>query len=189
LKRFLGFGALALAAFGVGCALVIDLGDEPKLRPADAGPVVEAGPQPEASAPDAGPPPVCGIADSTNAACADCIHQKCCDVGKTCAADPVCAAGLQCVKDCLVEIGCISDCLNKYPSVAQETNCSAFSCSLCTPKTQCSKLGQCVFNLPKDNLLRQVEEGRILDLDEQACTDARHQAVEQGQVDAGPCYD
>lgn len=182
----------ALFGAAMGCAAVIDLGDEAKLRSAaEAGaPVVETGADARAdgaAGSDAAPPGVCGLPDSPNADCAACIQQQCCDISKACATDPTCVAGLQCVKDCLVQVECIVGCAQRYPSITNETNCSAMKCPKCTPGPQCSRLGQCVFDLPDASLLRQVEEGRILELDEDACKSSRQQ-VAGAQADASACF-
>lgn len=187
---------VSLVTLGVvaGCALVIDLGDEVKLRPLDAGTSlpVETGPPVVDAATEAGPigpQPRCGLTDSPNATCADCFATtECCEVNKTCAADPDCVAGLECIKDCLVNSPCIEQCRKDHPLIATVTDCTIRSCIICTPPSACVKLGACLFNLPPESIVRQLYRNVILELDSKKCTDSRLQIVENGEADAGACY-
>jgi hypothetical protein len=191
LKRLLVGAALAVGV--AGCALIIDLGDEPKLAPppdsgpaqADTGGPVET---PDTGV-DAAPVYACGLPPSANADCAACISASCCDVSKACAADPRCVEGLDCIKHCLVQVGCVNKCLADFPEVQNEATCSAFQCPKCTPGPECAKLGKCVFDLPQDSLLRLAQEGRILNLDDAVCKTARQQVASDGTADAGACFD
>lgn len=180
--------AAAMLAFVTGCALLIDLGDEAKLAPtADAAIVVDSAITPPVQTPDTGATPICGLPDSTSTTCSSCIHTSCCEITKACANTPECVVGLECVKECLVQSSCIIKCISDHPAVKETTDCSAFQCPVCTPRTECAKLGACVFYLPTDALIRKVEEGRILELDEEQCKTARQQ-VAGVSADAGACF-
>lgn len=198
--------AAVLAAGVAGCALIIDLGDKPTLAdltdggpgttdtgasggPIDSAPTNDGPLTPVDSGNDSGPVYKCGLPPSTNADCDKCITERCCDVGKACQADPRCVAGLECVKDCLVQSNCVLQCFQDFPEVKEEATCSAFQCAGCTPGPKCSQLGKCVFDLPKENILRQVEKGRILNLDEKVCDDARKEVASDGTSDAGACFE
>lgn len=191
--------AVAFATSVVGCALVIDLGDEPKLATGSDAAVDSTTPvtgtDSSASTPDTGTPDTggpafqCGLPPSPNASCQACINQNCCDVSKACATNPKCVEGLDCIKHCLVQVNCVNSCLAKFPEVADVSTCSAFQCTKCTPGVECSNLGKCVFDLPQSNLLRLAQEGRILNLDEAVCKSARLQAAADGVADAGVCFE
>lgn len=198
------FLAAFLTASVAGCALIIDLGDEPKLAPSDGGVVLgdtgtSGGPTdaltetslPADTGTDSSSPPVfeCGLPPSTNVECSSCIKQNCCDISKACAANPKCVQGLDCIKHCLVQPNCVNKCLFDFPEVNDEATCSAFQCSKCTPGPECAKLGKCVFDLPQDSILRLAQEGRILNLDDAVCKSARLQVASDGTADAGACFD
>lgn len=198
------FGLTVAASVVAGCAALIDLGDEPKLLVQDAAvessavtPVdsgahdAEAGAVPDGGTPDAdaGPVNVCGLPDSNNKSCASCIHaSECCAISTACANTPNCVKGLDCVKHCVVDLGCISQCRIDFPEVIDLTDCSARNCGDCTPQTECRRLGQCVFGLPSDNIIRISMEALILDVDEDKCLKARTNIVENGDSDAGQCF-
>lgn len=186
------FSAVTLGIVA-GCALVIDLGDEVKLGALDAGaiePVVDARPSVPEAATEAGPVPGrCGLDDSPNAACAECFATtECCEINRTCAADPDCVAGLECIKDCLVNSSCIEACQTKHPGIRAVADCTIARCIQCTPPSACVKLGQCIFGLPPSAVVRKVYRNVILELDSKKCTDSRIQIVENGESDAGACY-
>ena len=181
---------VASAVVWAGCALVIDLGPEAQLRPAGSG--AEAGPtEASADAPpvEAGPTAVCGLNDSPNAACAACIQANCCEVSKTCAADPDCVAGLECIKDCLAQIECIIGCIGNK-NLDKTTSCSQQNCPVCTPPDECAKLGQCCLatydhdasSQPK--ILHDVCRGVILQCDNGAC--AQHLDSLKARSEAAP---
>jgi len=189
---------MRIAVFGLatsfiaGCALVINLGDEAKLLPTEAGVPDTGSNTPVEAAVDSGPvgpQPRCGLADSPNKECADCFATtECCDVNRACAADPSCAAGLECIKDCVVNSACIGQCQADHPGIVAVTDCTLQKCILCTPPGPCVKLGQCIYNLPKESIVRQAYRNAILLLDPAKCTENRLQVVENGESDAGACY-
>jgi hypothetical protein len=192
--RRLVFAALGTTVIA-GCALVIDLGDEPALYSSDAAPLPDSAIQ-DSAIQDAGSDAseasaavnACGLPPSSNAVCEQCINESCCDTAKACGASPNCVKGLECIKDCLVQQSCIFECFKQFPEVQDMATCSAFTCAKCTPGPECQTLGRCVFNLPTTDFRRQVEKGRILDLDETVCKTARQNVVSDGVADAGACY-
>lgn len=163
-------------AVGTGCALVIDLGDEAQLR-VDAGPPVvdvreTSTPEVDTGAPDTGPVYACGLEGSTNPSCGPCIEAQCCDVSKRCHADPDCVAGLECIKDCFVQLGCVNGCLARdNPNLSELTLCTQFKCNQCTPPPDCVNLGRCAATLdPAEfGLIRNYIRGLLLDADADAC--------------------
>lgn len=182
----LSFGAIA------SCALLIDLGDEPTLLPPDSGTEaasVDSGSDVDAA--DASALFACGLRPSQNAACRTCIESACCEVSKTCALDPDCVAGLECVKTCLASAPCVSTCLLRSPNLAAVTDCSSLNCTVCSPGPACRKLGQCCAQLADggaEGLLRNICAGVILDVDETKCDAQRAQVANEISADAGsPC--
>lgn len=190
-------GALAVGATGAlawaGCALVIDLGPEAQLR-TDASVLPgapDAAPDVVVDAPvEAGPTNVCGLGDSPNPTCAACIQAHCCDVSKTCAADPECAAGLECIKDCMAQIECIITCIGNA-NLDKTTQCSQQQCPVCTPPDECGKLGQCCLATydhgeagAGQKILRDVCRGVILEVDNATC--AQHLDTVKARSEAAP---
>lgn len=193
------FVAAALAV--AGCALVIDLGEKVKPYPTEAGPALDTGTPiadaaVEAQLPaDAGadadggkPAPRCGLAESPNMACADCyVQTECCDVNKKCSEDPTCVQGLECIKECLVNGPCIDKCAVDFPAIVPVTNCTIANCLLCAPPLECRKLGECVFDLPRNLVVRRKYQETILLLDPVQCEKER--AGARGtDSDAAACY-
>jgi hypothetical protein len=173
-RATLGVLVAGALAWG-GCSLLIDLGPEAQLRAAASGD--EAGlPEAGIDAPaEAAPTSVCGLTASPNASCAACIQNHCCDVSKTCAADPECVAGLECIKNCLAQIECIIQCLGNK-NLLPTTTCSQQLCPDCTPTDECAKLGQCCLATygqgdagSEQRILHDVCRGIILDNDSTAC--------------------
>ncbi|MBX3234352.1 MAG: hypothetical protein KIT84_40540 [Labilithrix sp.] len=188
---------VALLGSFAGCAAIIDLGDEPKLFPADAGsaaetstPVVaDAAPDADAEAGPVDPAFVCGLPDSPNTTCATCQQGKCCEANKACAADPTCIEGLECIKECLVNATCIDECQKDLPLLRAVTNCTLSGClGECTPPNACARLGSCVFELPKGAIARTLAREVILKLDADACTAERQRVATEGDSDAGACF-
>lgn len=193
-----------------GCALIIDLGDEPKLAPAadgstppsdgnvapvNEGGTADSGPKDAGPSGDSGPDaakPACGLDDSPREACWQCVHAtKTCDVSKECAAEPGCAAGLDCIKHCLSQSDCVNDCTDKEPTgklFALTTQISTDCGGQCVPAIECQRLGSCAFPLPSNAIFRVNAEQAILRLDESGCKDIRTQIREQGVADAAACF-
>lgn len=185
--------APAIAALFVwgGCALVIDLGDEARLRPpeasVEAANVEDAGPE-DAPADDGSTnTATCGLPPSPNPACNTCIEPNCCHVSKACADDPDCVARLECIKDCMAQYLCILTCQGDNPNIEALTTCSANNCGVCSPGPECTKLGACARTFADaggEALLRNVARGVVLEVDEQKCK--AHRASLAQYKDAEP---
>jgi hypothetical protein len=184
--------AATLFAWG-GCALVLDLGPEAQLRPAEAGsgdaPTVPIETDAADAGADTGPVFVCGLQASPNATCANCIQSSCCAESITCSQDPACVAGLECIKDCMAQIECIITCFGN-PNLEKVTSCSSRQCTPCTPGDQCSKLGSCCLatydhaDAGENRILRDVCRGVILGVDEPTC--AQHLTAVAARPEAAP---
>ena len=182
------FTAMFLAAALGGCALLIKLGDEPALLPADGGA--------DTSAIDAGADVVeaasgfkCGMPSSQHPECRKCIEGLCCDVTLACDKDPECTAGVACAVACLANPFCTMDCLTKSKTDRFDalTSCSASNCPVCTPGPQCRKLGQCCTPLPV-GLYRTQCGWTIMALDEAMCDAQRLQIGSELDAASGdPC--
>lgn len=170
-----------MMSVGFGCAVVIDLGDEAKLRPTEAGVdatdidtgITDSGAPTDAPV-DTGPEiPACGLARSPNAACAKCIAGSCCAEAMNCGGDPACVAGFECIKDCMVQFNCLLGCFgDQNAALSGVTNCSQANCSLCTPGPNCTKLGECGIlfgDAGADLIIRNEVRSLILELDEAKC--------------------
>jgi hypothetical protein len=186
--------APAVAALFVwgGCALVIDLGDEARLRPVEASidlpDVIEDAGSDDAPADDGSTPAAtCGLPPSPNAACNSCIETNCCDDSKVCGADPECAARLECIKDCMADVLCILSCQSDNANILALTGCSANNCGVCSPGSECGKLGSCARTFADaggEGLLRNVARGVVLEVDEAKCK--AHRATLAQYKDAEP---
>lgn len=189
LKRKVAVAMLApvVAAFFVwgGCALVIDLGDEARLKLPDASIIEDAGPD-DAPADDGSTKFTCGLPPSPNGACNDCIKTNCCEVSTKCADDPDCVARLECIKDCMAQYLCILTCKGDNPNIEALTTCSASNCGVCSPGPECTQLGKCAFTFDADGgerILREVARGVVLEVNEEKCKAhranlAKHKAAE-----------
>lgn len=187
---------LALTAAGAifvwgGCALVIDLGDPRTLAVAEAsvGTESEAGLD-AGDAGDAAPSLKCGLMPVNEPKCDDCFAAQCCETGVACGADPECVLGLECIKDCMAQIQCISACLGAGNAALGATvACSSTNCTMCTPPPACQDLGACAAQLDdagQEGLLRRVCRGTILDLDPEKCESQRKKVGETS--DAAACH-
>lgn len=180
------------AALG-GCALLINLGDEPALLPGDGGAGASAADAPADSRADvdddAAPGFKCGLRSSQHPECRKCIEALCCDVTLACAGDPECTAGVACAVACLANPFCTMDCLtaSKTDRFNELTSCSASNCAVCTPGPRCRKLGQCC-GLLAAGPLRTTCSWTIMALDEDACEAQRLQIGDERDAAAGdPC--
>jgi hypothetical protein len=171
---------VAIAVLG-GCALVIDLGDEPSLRPPQ-----EASATDTTNAPDSGgatdapiEAPVvekCGLPGSSNPVCRQCIEERCCDISKACAAEKDCTEGLDCIKDCMAQVACILGCKPGNTRLDDLKTCSSFQCTTCSPGPECADLGECASlfgDAGEEGLLRAIARGVVLDVDEAKCKSQR----------------
>lgn len=191
---------IAAAFIWAGCALVIDLGDEPKALASDASSVFDSAPA------DAGDGAVeeytCGLPPLVDPACRACSESRCCTQIEKCSTADGCPEGVTCIQDCLAQFGCILECLDDY-SVKHDAStllkdvvdCSSLECAECTPKPQCQKLGACATLLDPDAgaILRQTARSAILELNEGNCDGWREvirKEIEkiQPDVDAAVCY-
>jgi hypothetical protein len=176
-------GAFA-ALFIAGCALVIDLGDRPSLRPADVEPVQDVGPV------EVRPPERCGLERSSNEECAVCIEAHCCDLSIECSRDQACVAAFECIKDCMGQISCLTPCFAMSEIANRLAGCSAGNCDICSPRRECVGLGACGRALPDAGeplVFRNVVRSTVLALDESSCKARLEQIKREGLSDAGPC--
>jgi hypothetical protein len=180
-KRALLFSTVvAIASLG-GCALVIDLGDEPTLRPPQEAAAVTDTNAPDSGSTDApveGAPAVekCGLPGSSNPVCRQCIEERCCEISKACAADKECAQGLECIKDCMAQVACILGCAPGNIRLDDLKTCSSFQCTTCSPGPECADLGECATlfgDAGEEGLLRAIARGVVLDVDEAKCRSQR----------------
>ena len=186
--------AMFLSAALGGCALLIKLGDEPGLLPAEDGgadtSAIDSGAD-VVDVVDAAPSLKCRLRPSPDPACRACIERSCCEVSTACSADPACNVGIECIKDCLGSIPCITGCLASSTTELQAlADCSGSQCTRCTPEARCKKLGQCCFQLADsgvDMLFRSSCAGAILDLDEDKCDAKRKEVADHLDASGDPC--
>lgn len=149
----------SLCAIGVACQGLIDLGDEPALRPegeagtSQAGTAGEGGTASEAGAgrlqagtgSEAGGGSVdgnvyvCGSIGGLGPSCLQCLEDSCCNEALACADDEVCFEALDCLQLCY-EATCVSDCLEEYDNPALD---AFFTCNLQQCTSDCLVTGAC----------------------------------------------
>lgn len=171
--------ALAAPTFGAafvwaGCAAVLDLGDEARLRTEDA--AIDSAPQLDAeTVGDGGPELSCGLPRVVNPDCRKCTEEKLCEKTEACATEPGCPEALLCLQDCMAQFACIQECIKNSPALKTLTYDSPSICPECTPQGKCILLGTCASGLDPDGgaLLRTLARQAILELDENHCDDVR----------------
>jgi hypothetical protein len=182
-----------------GCAALIDLGDEARLRvdmeagPDTGKPVTNDASTLDArdSATDTGTPLLCGLERSPSTGCAACVEPTCCDVSKECAKDPECLKGIECIKDCMAQLACIFGCLGNA-NLQALTDCSSSNCNICIAAEKCEALGKCASTFDQTTeqgrLVRSTARALVLELDEEACQKRLESIRNNKLTDASACF-